>query len=376
MERKSRVGLASTALLSLVLTTAFNGATVKAEAGKVTRTSGATRYKTAAKLATENWTTSKNVVLVSGEGYADAISASALAKKLDSPILLTTPDKLDPDAKAAIQELKAEKVYVVGGEASVSKTIRDELKTMTVSPTDTTTPTAISAVATDGVSTITLSELSGKDRYETNVAIAKELVAQLGVSAEDVMMVGGGGFADALSVAPVAATKGQILLLASNNTDSMKPVKDFVDLNKSKVTLVATENVINKTTFSSLPTGATRINGGADRFETNLKILEAFEEDLNIDKAYIANASGERGFADALVASALAGKYGAPLVLVGAEKEEGTADAIDYLKTILKPTTDVQVLGGTGVVPETLITTITSAIPTDETTTPSSITVE
>ncbi|MEY8764959.1 MULTISPECIES: cell wall-binding repeat-containing protein, partial [Clostridium] len=61
-----------------------------------------------------------------------------------------------------------------------------------------------------------LVELSGKNRYETNAAVAGELV-NLGVDPSDVMMVGGSGFSDALSAAPAAAAKGQILLLASND---------------------------------------------------------------------------------------------------------------------------------------------------------------
>ncbi|RMC96524.1 cell wall-binding repeat-containing protein [Clostridium autoethanogenum] len=62
------------------VTLSLSVGSVKAAQGQPTRVSGDNRYATAAKVATTNWTTSDNVVLVSGEGYADAVSASALAK--------------------------------------------------------------------------------------------------------------------------------------------------------------------------------------------------------------------------------------------------------------------------------------------------------
>ncbi|MEY8764883.1 MULTISPECIES: cell wall-binding repeat-containing protein, partial [Clostridium] len=195
MSKKSTKALASAALMSLVLTTALSAGPVKAAQGKVTRTSGTTRYATAAEVAKTNWAQgSKNVVLVSGEGYADAVSASALAKKLDAPILLTASDTLSSDAKSALDTLKPENVYVIGGNASISQNIRDGLK----------------------ADKYNLTELGGTTRYETNAKVADELV-KLGVDPSNVMVVGGEGFSDALSVAPVAAAKGQILLLASND---------------------------------------------------------------------------------------------------------------------------------------------------------------
>ena len=193
MNKKGKRALASGALMSLVLTTVLATGPVNAAAGQVTRTSGADRYATAAQVATTNWTTSDNVVLVNGDNYPDAVSASALAKKLNAPILLTKSDSLNADAKAAISKLGAKNIYIVGGTASVSKSVRTSLK-----------------------ANYSLVELGGANRYETNIAVANELV-ELGVNPSNVLLVGGEGFSDALSVAPVAAAKGQILLLGNNN---------------------------------------------------------------------------------------------------------------------------------------------------------------
>ncbi|WPC42240.1 cell wall-binding repeat-containing protein [Clostridium sp. JS66] len=326
MSKKSTKALASATLMSLVLTTALSAGPVQAAPGKVTRTSGVDRYATAASVATTNWTTSPDVVLVSGEGYADAVSASALAKKLNAPILLTSRDQLNSDTQTALNQLKPKNIYVVGGNGSISSGVRDLLKK----------------------NNYNLIELGGVNRYETNAKVAQKLV-DLGVKADEVMMVGGEGFSDALSVAPIAAAKGQILLLGMNNADYMQPVIDFVNNNKSKVTVIGTENVINSSIYNKV-NATNRVNGGSDRFDTNMKVLTAYKDTVKLDKMYVANATGD-GYADALVASAVAGKTGSPLILVDTDGSEGTTNAIKYIKAnATKDKTDMNVIGGTGVV--------------------------
>jgi putative cell wall-binding protein len=325
MSKKGTKALASATLMSLVLTTALSAGPVKAAStgATVTRTSGSDRYATAASVATANWTTSDDVVLVSGEGYADAVSASALAKKLNAPILLTSAGSLSSDTQSALTTLKAKNVYVIGGNASVSDSVRSDLK-----------------------KSYNLIELGGANRYETNAKVAQKLV-DLGVKADQVIMVGGEGFSDALSVAPIAAAKGQILLLGMNNSSYMQPVLDFVKNNSSKVTVVGTSNVINDSILSTV--NGTRIDGGSDRFDTNLKVLNAYKDTVKMDKMYVANASND-GYADALVASAVAGKTGAPLVLVDTDGSTGTTNAIKYITSNETSTTAINIIGGTGVV--------------------------
>ncbi|OAA93851.1 cell wall-binding repeat-containing protein [Clostridium coskatii] len=325
----------SVSLAATALGTTLDSTTVKA-AGQVNRTSGQDRYETAAKVAKSNWSTSDNVVLVSGEGYADAVSASVLAKKLDAPILLTTSKTLDSCAKSAISTLKPKNIYIVGGNASISKDIRDSLK-----------------------SSYSVTELGGEDRYETNAAVAGKLV-DLGVDPTNAILVGGQGFSDALTAASIAASKGEILLLGNNDLDSIKPIESFVSSHKSKVTVIGTNFVINDDTYKAV-NGINRVDGGKDRFDTNLKVLGTFKDDIKTSKAYVANASGD-GYADALVASVLAGKDNAPLVLVDSENSKSTENAIDYLKSEGTSLSDVEVLGGTSVVSGNIISKISAII--------------
>ncbi|MDU8954101.1 MAG: cell wall-binding repeat-containing protein, partial [Streptococcus sp.] len=67
------------------------------------------------------YTTSENVVLASGFNFADALSAGQLASALNAPLLLSSQNKLDSQTKNEIERLRAKKVYVVGGNNAISK---------------------------------------------------------------------------------------------------------------------------------------------------------------------------------------------------------------------------------------------------------------
>ncbi|WP_242943630.1 cell wall-binding repeat-containing protein [Clostridium tepidum] len=338
MNKKGTRALASATVVGLVLATVTTG-NVKAAPGDVYRVQGNDRYETAANVAKANWKDgAKNVIIASGNGYADSLSASVLAKKLNAPIILTTAGELNSNAKSALETLKPENVYVIGGNASVSQSVREGLK-----------------------KDYKVTELGGQTRFETNIAVANYLVDKLGVKADNVMVVNGkDGFSDALSAAPVAAAKEQVLLIVGKDASTADLAADFVKKHNSKVTVIGTEGVVPAAVYNKL--GASeRVNGGADRFDTNLKIMEHFK--LNADSMYVANATdGQNGYADALVASALAGKNGAPLVLVDTKDSQGTKNAIKYIQDNKTDKTEVSTVGGNGVMPDEIVNEIKNAV--------------
>lgn len=349
MKAKGRKTMGRAVAIAIALALASPTVLVKAASGQVTRIGEADSYQTASIVATTNWSTSKDVVLVCGEGYADAVSASVLAKQLDAPILLTEAASINANAKNAIDKLKPQNIYVIGGTASASQSLRDGLKS----------------------NKYNLIELYGKDRYETNIAVAKQLV-KLGVKADNVMLVSGEGFSDVLSATPIAAAKGQIILLGNNDKTTMKPVVEFIKSNNSSVTVVGTSYSINDETYKSVG-AVNRISGGANRFETNLNVLNSFNNDLNTNRIFIANAGGNR-YADALIASSLAGKWSAPLVLVEDENSGDTKKAIDYIKNKLKTTTDLGVIGGSTIVSDKIVSQINTSVPVESSPTVKTIT--
>ncbi|OSA71319.1 cell surface protein [Clostridium botulinum] len=345
MNKKGTRVLASATAIGIMLTMLPSG-NVKAAPGDVNKMPGKDRYETAANVATDNWKEgTENVIIASGEGYADSLSASVLAKKLNAPIILTQSGELHKSAKEALKTLKAKNLYVIGGNASVSQSIRDDLKR-------------------EGYA---LTELGGKNRFETNLAIANYLVEKHNVKADEILVVNGkDGFSDALSAASVAAAKGQILLIVGKDPSTADLAAKFIEEHNSKVTVIGTEKVIPKTVYDKL--GAKeRVIGGANRFETNLNIMKHFK--LNTDKLYVANATGD-GYADALVASALAGRTASQLILTHTKDSQETKNAIDYIKSIKNDKTEVGLVGGNFVIPEEVVDKIKEIVKEESTKNP------
>ncbi|EMJ4521345.1 TPA: S-layer protein SlpA [Clostridioides difficile] len=131
-----------------------------------------------------------NIVLVGANAIVDGLVAAPLAAEKDAPLLLTSKDKLDSNVKSEIKrvlDLKTstavtgKKVYIAGGENSVSKDVVKELESMGLK----------------------VERFSGDDRYETSLEIADEI----GLDNDKAYVVGGTGLADAMSIASVASTK-------------------------------------------------------------------------------------------------------------------------------------------------------------------------
>ncbi|EPY6473158.1 cell wall-binding repeat-containing protein, partial [Clostridium sporogenes] len=345
MNKKGTRALASATVVGLVLSTVATG-NVKAAPGDVTRIGGADLYETASNVAKANWKDgAENVVLVSGEGYADSLSASVLATKLNAPIILTSSKNLDKNAKDALTSLKPKNVYVVGGNYVISKEVRNEVK---------------------GLGLNIAKELYGNTQFDTNLAIANYLVDDLKVDPSEVLVVNGkDGYADALSVAPVAASKGQVLLIVSKNPADAEGAAKFVKAHNSKVTVVGTKNIVPTAVLEKL--GAkeeNRVNGGLTQFDTNLNVMKHFG--LKYDKVYVADASDtKKGYADALVASAIAGRTGSALILTDRGNSKYTQNAINHIKENKNDKTEVEALGGNAVMPEEVVNGIKDAVKAD-----------
>ncbi|BDR72307.1 cell surface protein [Clostridium tetani] len=325
MNKKSHKVLASVTVMGLVLTCTLNAISV--QAAEVTRMSGADRYTTAQTVAKKSFGKAENVILVNGLGYADSVSATPFAKLKNAPILLTdASDKPSADLTATLTELGAKNIYIVGGKGVVTEAMEKEL-----------------------AKNYKVERIGGNSRYETNVEIAKKVIAE--TKAEKAILVNGqDGYADALSVASVAATKGYPVIFGNkNNVPTV--VKDAV----KEVLAVGGEGVLSDAVIKGLE--AKRIAKGADRFDTNLKILEYFNADFNFDNIFVA-AGGDDStskFADALVASAAAAKQGAPVVLTGLGANKDNAyKSVKYVKEKMGDKTNVTVVGGINSISEVM----------------------
>lgn len=327
----------SSALAALVLSAAFSlGTTV--QAADVTRTDGGAggRIGTADSVALSAFGTAKNVILVNGYGYADAVSATPLAKQLNAPILLTAGGTLESEVASTIKSLGATNVYIVGGTGVVSDAIENTLK-----------------------SSYTVQRIAGvtdTTRMGTNSEVAKKVLSLSGQKTA-VLVNGQDGYADALSVASLAAQKGYpVLFSTSQNIASV--VKDVVNSNSLSILAVGGNAVLPQSVVDSV-SGKKITQNTADRFATNLAVLDYFKNNGGIDfsNVYIAAGGAEEDqFADALVASAAAAKTGSPLVLTGlGANTDQIAAAQDYIASNAGEDSKLIVVGGTASVSDVIL---------------------
>ena len=187
----------------------------------------------------------------------------------------------------------------------------------------------------------------GSSRYDTAFQAANYMKTVKGISQFDTVVVAyGGDFADALSGSYLAAVAEAPILLVHPMYEgavleyighNVKPAGKVYLLGGTGVVSEAFEQQLNNASFD------VKRLGGADRFETNLLILEEGNA-LGGDASEVLVASATR-FADALSTSSV----GKPILLAGAKL---TADQQDYLREAQPK--NAWIVGGTGAVNATV----------------------
>lgn len=178
---------------------------------KVSRSSaGRDRYDTVNQLlkGSTNYQ-AENIILVSGENFADSLIGTSLAKKLNCKIIITQNNEIDKTIQNEFfntnkkQRAKVNNVYIVGGEKSISKNIEQQFSTVAK-----------------------VHRMSGRDRYDTSLQLAKE------IGNDKYTVVSGENFADNLVAIPYSYTNNSTIVLTSsksisNNLKSLIKNKDF-----------------------------------------------------------------------------------------------------------------------------------------------------
>lgn len=287
----------------------------------VERIRGTNRYETSIEVSRQGWESADTVIIARGDDYADALAGVPLAYHMDAPILLTPKNRLLGSTLDEIKRLGAKKVYILGGTGAVSDQILTDL----------------------GKAGLSAERISGKNRFETAVAIAKKM-APNGV--DQVIIANGLNFPDTLSIASYAAKSGIPILLTTTNSLS-KATKDAIDQLGIKSTIVVGgKSAVSDNVKNSLP-NATRISG-ANRFETNIEIAKVFGG----NQKFIYLATG-MDFADALTGAVLAAKDDTGVLLVSRNLPNIVKDYILEEKIVR-----INVFGGTVAVSDHIIHTL------------------
>lgn len=246
---------------------------------------GLNRYETSYKVFKNGWTSSDNVVLVSGLDYPDALAAAPLAGKYDAPIILVENKSLNSQENliTLLKDKGVKNAFIVGGNGVIPSIVENELSQLGIAS----------------------KRLGGKNRYDTSVKIAEEIGTE-----NEVAITVGSGFADGISFSAVAAKRKTPIVLVEKNTIPLE-VKNYLNsIDETKTYIIGGEGVVSNEIANSL-VNPYRL-GGKDRYETNKIIFETFKNDMNLKKVFMA--SGVT-YPDALSASALAAKEGTFVML-------------------------------------------------------------
>jgi 2',3'-cyclic-nucleotide 2'-phosphodiesterase / 3'-nucleotidase / 5'-nucleotidase len=183
--------------------------------------------------------------------------------------------------------------------------------------------------------------LAGLDRFETAIDISKEGWD----TAETVVLVRSDEFADALAAAPLAYKHNAPILLTKPNTLHEDTIAEIKRLGAKRVLIVggtgAVSSQIQSTLSSKMKLWVKRL-GGENRFETAALVAEELG---NGTKAVLVNG---RNYPDAISVAPYAAKNGLPILLTDATKVPAETQAA------LKNVTETVLIGGTGVISETV----------------------
>lgn len=258
--------------------------------GTVERLGGADRYATNRAVNAASTITGKPVFVVTGQDYADALTASPAAAKVGGSLFLVPPGGLDQVTSAAIAAKKPSAVYIVGGTGAVPESVEAQLKVAAGK-----TPVRV----------------SGSNRYETSAAIV-ELFFGTGTYSR-VFIATGADFPDALTAAAAAGALGVPVALV-NGANGVFPAKTKTVLNRGTKgkTLVAVggDGVVTPeavaTMAGSVPGSVVTRLGGANRYATNLAVNDYLSANGGAAPTGIWIATGA-DFPDALSAATSAG---------------------------------------------------------------------
>ncbi|CCL84555.1 cell wall-binding protein Cwp10 [Clostridioides difficile] len=263
----------------------------------VKKLKGADRFETAIKISQSGWTKSDTVVIVNGEdkSMVDGLTATPLASIKNSPILLSSNEKLPQKTVEELKRLNPSKVIVIGGNNSMPNSVVEAIKAVN--------------------SKISVQRIGGDTRYQTSINIAKEIDKTNNVS--KLYIGAGNGEADSLSIASLAGKeKTPIVLTQKDGVDN--EAEQFIKSNKvSNIYFIGgVEKISNKAIeqvgkIANKDISNNRV-AGQTRQETNAKVIDKFYSQSKLDGVVVAN---QDKLIDALAVGPLAAKNNSPVIL-------------------------------------------------------------
>lgn len=308
-----------------------------------TRLAGNGRYETAARIATESFSTASTVILANGQSddprttrnenhFPDALAAAYLAGNRGAPTLLTAETSLPAPTSAALTSLGARSVIIVGGTSAVSSAVESQLRS----------------------AGYTTSRVSGAGRYDTAKAVATTPPAgYVGTSPEGdrtAIVASGLGFPDALVAGPLAYRAKFPILITDPASLSSQTRSALTGLGIKRVLVAGGTAAVSagaEQQLRSLGITVQRL-AGTNRSATAVAVATYAYDRLAFDAGHVNLATGTQ-FPDALAGGPHGGAESAPILLTASSTEPGTA-TLDFLRARSATLRTGHVFGGTAAV--------------------------
>jgi putative cell wall-binding protein len=261
--------------------------------GTVRRIGGSSRFDTAGRVATDAFPGGVDLIyLATGSQFPDALAAAAAAGGRNAPVLLTQATALPRETADALARLRPRRVIIVGGQNAVSDAVA----------------TAVRAL---GVATV--DRLGGANRYATAIEVSRDAFP---AGSDTVYLATGANFPDALAAAAAAGHHRAPVLLSATASLPANVEAELRRLSPARVVLAGGVSALSDTVANrvrqALPRATVQRVGGSDRYQTAALLAGEF---TNPTGFYLTSGTG---FADALVAAAVAGSKGQPVLLTPA----------------------------------------------------------
>ena len=163
----------------------------RADVKKITSSS---KSETATNIRNEYFSKSNTVILTNSSTFVDSLSAVSLSRG-NTPILFTNQSSLGSKTLASLKANKPKKVYILGGEKSVSNSVVNQLKSLG----------------------IIVERIAGHDRYEVNSKVAAKTHNPNTKQKTNILITSGENHSDAISSAILAQNKKAPILFVRKN---------------------------------------------------------------------------------------------------------------------------------------------------------------
>lgn len=259
---------------------------------------GSNRAETAIQISKRTWPNGTNtVILMNGYDTLNGAIVSPFAAQNNSPILLKFPNKVSDSTINEIKRLNAKKLIVIGNTNSVSQSDINRVK---------------SKISNIGVERINIS-----DPEKLSADIFERLKKVTNV--DTIFIASKNALPDVISVSGKAAALRAPILISSKTKLSSENIKSIDNSTANNVYFIGGRSSLSDSVITQVQqmyTGSLANNRiyGANRIETNTKVIERLYTKPEYKKAYLTRSDA---LIDAITVSVFAQKTDSPIILVG-----------------------------------------------------------